>query len=196
MGRRRRFARNEVVFHEGDPAESFHLLLRGHAAVRITTSLGNVAMLRVLGPGQIFGELALIDPAPRNATLVALDASETLALHRQHLDELRQSHPSVDRLLLEAVIGEVRRLSAQLVELMYVPVDKRLHRRLVDLCSLYGGEPPVTIPLTQEDLAQLTGTTRPTANKVLRSAEEAELLRVGRGRIEVLDVEGLIRRGR
>lgn len=198
LARRRRFARNEVVFHAGDPGDSFHLLVTGHVAVRITTPLGDVAMLRLLGPGAIFGELALVDPAPRNATVVALDASETLSLHRQHLDQLRQTHPGVDRLLLEAVIGEVRRLSAQLVEVMYVPVDKRLHRRLVDLADIYGvgDEGHTSIPLTQEELAQLTGTTRPTANKVLRAAEGAGLVRVGRGRIEVLDVEGLARRGR
>lgn len=196
MARRRRFARNEVVFHEGDPADTFHLIDRGHVGVRMTTPLGDVGLLRVLGPGDAFGEMALIDPAPRNATIVALDACETLALHQQAFEALRHLHPQVDRLLLGAMVGEVRRLSEQVLELMYVPVDKRLHRRLVELAELYGGGSVLSIPLTQEDLAHVTGTTRQTANRILRRAEEAGLLKVGRGRIELLDVEGLARRGR
>jgi len=196
LGRRRRFARNEVVFHEGDPGDTLHVLTKGHVAVRITTPLGDVGMLRVLGPGQVFGELAVVDIAPRSATIVALDACETVALHRSHLDELRQAHPGIDRLLLAAMVDEVRRLSTQLLELMFVPVDKRLHRRLVDLARLFGTVAPVTVPLTQEALAQLAGTTRPTTNRALRAAEAAGLVRVSRGRIEVLDIDGLARRGR
>ena len=94
------------------------------------------------------------------------------------------------------MVGEVRRVSSQLLEVMYVPVHKRLYRRLVDLARLYGDGSAVSIPLTQEDLAQLTGTTRQTSNRFLGEAEDAGLLRVGRGRVEVLDVEGLARRGR
>ena len=196
VARRRRYVRNEVLFHEGDPADTFHILDRGHVAVRTSTPLGEVALLRVLGPGDAFGEMALMDPTPRMATIVALDPCETLTLHRDAFDRLRRDHPDIDRLLLAAMVGEVRRLSALTLELMYVPVDKRLHRRLVDLAAIYGDGGPVTIPLTQEDLAQLTGTTRQTSNRVLRAAEASGLLRVGRGRIELLDVEGLARQSR
>lgn len=78
--RRRRFARREVLFHEGDPGDTVH---RGRVAVRITTPSGDVATLRVRGPGEVIGELALLDSASRwLATVVALERSETLALHR------------------------------------------------------------------------------------------------------------------
>jgi CRP/FNR family cyclic AMP-dependent transcriptional regulator len=196
LARRRRFARNEVVFHDGDPGDTLHLILKGHVAVRVTTPLGDIALVRVLGPDQIFGELAIIDPAPRVGTVVALDACETLAIHTQVLDDLRERNPAIDRFLLEMVVHELRRLSAQLVEVMFVPVDKRIRRRLAELAELFGGEAPVTIPLTQEGLAQLTGTTRPTANRILQAAQEAGLVRVSRGRIEVLDIQKLERLAR
>lgn len=196
LARRRRFARNEVVFHEGDPGDTLHLIVHGHVAVRTTTPLGDVAMLRILGAGQIFGELALLAPGPRIATIAALESCETLSLRSDLLHDLRRTYPAVDRLFLDALVGEVRRLSAHVLELMYVAVDKRLHRRLVELARLYGGEVPVTIALTQQDLAELTGTTRPTANRVLRAAEVAGLVRVGRGRIEILEIEKLERLGR
>jgi CRP-like cAMP-binding protein len=197
--RRRRFKRGEVVFHEGDPGDSLHLIDRGHVAVKRSTPLGDVATLLVLGPGEFFGEMAVVAPGPRNATVVALDPVETLALLGDAFDDLRLTHPAVDRVLVHALVTEVRRLSALLVEAHYVGADKRIYLRLADLSRIFsvaGQDGPVVIPLTQEELAQLAGTTRPTANRVLRAAEESGALRVARGRIEVLDAPALARRGR
>jgi CRP-like cAMP-binding protein len=182
--RRRRFARREVVFHEGDPGDTLHLLRRGHVAVRMTTPMGDIATIRVLGPGELFGELAIIAPGPRNATVVALDQVETLALGGGDFTEVRRRHPAVDRLLLDSAVSEMMRLTAQLTEALFVPAPKRVLRRLVEVAALWNGE---AIPLTQDDLAQLAGTTRPTANRILKEAESAGLLAVSRGRITVLD---------
>jgi CRP-like cAMP-binding protein len=195
---RRRFRRGEVVFHEGDPGDSLHLIAKGHVAVRRTTPLGDVATLVVLGPGQHFGELVLVSPGSgRNGTVVALDAAETLTLQRDRLDALRAQHPTIDRFLLDALAKEVRRLSSLLSEALYVPVDKRVLRRLLEVAVAYGGDGPAgTVPLTQEDLAGLAGTTRPSVNKALKAAEAAGLITVSRGIIRLLDAEGLARRGR
>ena len=195
--RRRRFRRREVIFHEGDPGDSLHLLASGHVAVRVSTPLGDVATLRVLGPGDFFGELAIISEAPRNASVVALEAAETLSLYRSDIEELRRDHRDVDRLLLAAAAAEIRRLSSQLLDALYVPVPKRLARRLVELASLYEeASAPIVLPLTQEDLAELAGTSRPTVNKVLQNLEEAGALTVSRGRVTVLDSAVLERWGR
>jgi CRP-like cAMP-binding protein len=195
--RRRRFAKGEVVFHEGDPADAMHLVAKGHLAVRVTTPLGDAATLLILKPGDFVGEMAVVSPAPRNATVIALSSSETLAVHKDTLDELRAEHPAIDRLLIDALISEVRRLTALLLEALYVPVDKRTWRRMLDLAAIYSpGTEPAVIPLTQGDLAQLVGTTRPTLNKLLRSAEDDGLIRSGRGRLEIADLEALARRAR
>jgi CRP-like cAMP-binding protein len=198
LARRRRFGRGEIIFHEGDPGDAMHLLAKGRVAIRVTTPLGDIATLLVLGVGDHFGEMAVISSAPRNATAVALEPTETLSIHRAQFEELRQRHREVDRILLEAAIAEVRRLSHQLLEALYVPVDKRVVRRLLDLVAVYRveGEEPIIIPLTQEDLAQMAGTTRPTANKVLRAAEEAGVLAISRGRIDVIDTRALAKRAR
>ena len=198
LTRRWRFGRGDFIFYEGDPGDSMHLLAKGLVGVRVTTPLGDVATLLVIGPGGYFGEMALVSPAPRNATTVALEPVETLSIHRDHFDELRMREPSIDRFLLDTAIAEVRRLSHRLLEALYVPAEKRVLRRLLELVDLYGTatEASTTIPLTQEDLAQLAGTTRPTANKVLRAAEDAGTVLIGRGRIEVLDAAALARRAR
>jgi CRP-like cAMP-binding protein len=195
--RRRRFRRGEVVFHDGDPGDTLHLVAKGHFAVRATTPMGDTAMLRVFRPGDCFGELAVIEPAPRAGTVVALEDGDTLSLSHLELAELRARHPGVDHLLTRALIGEVRRLARALVEALYLPVEQRLWRRLVDLADIYGdGSATTTVPFTQEDLAQLAGTTRPTANKVLRAGEHSGVVRMARGRIDVLDIEAARALGR
>lgn len=201
LARRRRFARNEIIFHEGDPGDTLHLIDRGHIAARVTTPLGDVATLVVLGPGQHFGELALVTGSnKRNSTVVALDAVETLSIHRDEWDQLRSRHGDIDRFLVSALATELTRSSQRLLEALYLPVDKRVLRRLVDLVPVFAPDgnaaTTVTVPLTQEDVAGLAGTSRPSANRVLRAAEDAGLVKVSRGKVEILDVEGLRRKAR
>jgi CRP/FNR family cyclic AMP-dependent transcriptional regulator len=196
--RRRRFAHQEVLFHEGDPGDSLHLVSRGHVALRIHTPLGDVATVRIVRPGEFFGELAVVSPGPRNATAAALDAVETISISRALLAELLDEHPEIESIILEALVTEVRRLAQQVVEAMYVPVDKRIWRRLQEMAPIFGTDdtPATTIPITQDVLAQLSGCTRPTANRVLRIGEEAQVIKMTRGRIEILDPAALRHRAR
>jgi len=195
--RRRRFKRNEVVFHDGDPGDTLHLIVKGHFTVRITTPLGDVATLRVLGPGEHFGELAVLQPGPRSGGVVSLDAGETMALHRDAMTELRKRIPQIDAVLTSALIDEVRRLAGALVDALYVPAEQRVWRRLADLVDTFAADDvPVVIPMTQDDLAQLAGTTRPTANRVLRAGAEKGVVVLARGRIEIHELAALRRLAR
>jgi CRP/FNR family cyclic AMP-dependent transcriptional regulator len=196
--RRRRFKRGEIVFHEGDPGDTLHLLAKGRVKVRVTTPLGASATLSVLGTGSIFGELALLSGADRRAaTVTCLEAVETLGIHRDAFNELRDRQPRVDQVLVRILAAQLPELSARLLEALFVPADKRVLRELLRVAEVYG--PPgdaVAIPLTQEDLAELAGTTRPTVNKVLRTIEDAGALRLGRGRIELQRPELIARQAR
>ena len=193
MARRRKFRHNEAIFREGDPGDTVHLIDRGHVAVRTTTPAGEVLTVRIIGPGDLFGELAVLDPGPRAATTVALDAVETLSLHRDVVEQLRLEHSSVDRLLLRASQREVRRLSLALSEVLYTPVPTRLARHLSRLTQVFGGD---VLPLTQDDLAGLCGTTRQTANHVLQELQSAGIITLGRGKLTIVDLEGLARAAR
>lgn len=198
MARRRRFAPREVVFHEGDPAESMHIVVRGHFAVRITTPLGEVATVRVIRAGEFFGELAVIAPGPRNATLVALDRAETLSISKALLDDLRARRPAVDGVITAALVHEVRRLTVALVEALYLPADKRVLQRLLDLSGRLGSDdgPLDVVPVTQEELAQLAGVARETANRVLQRSVEQGAIALSRGKVEILDRAALTRQAR
>jgi CRP/FNR family cyclic AMP-dependent transcriptional regulator len=186
--RRRRFGKGEVIFHEGDPGETLHLVDKGQIGMRVHTPLGDVAMVRVLGPGEFFGELTVVSPGPRNATAVALTPAETLSVRREQFADLRSRFPEIERVLVEALVHEVRRLATQVVEATYVPAEKRVWRQLDALRTTFGGadEPSNTLPITQEVLAELAGCTRPTVNQVLRAGQDEGAIQLHRGRIDVV----------
>ena len=104
--RRRRFARGEVLFHQGDPGDSLHLIVKGRVSVRTATPRGDRAILRVLGPDQVVGEFALVSPAPRAATVTALEPTETMTLDRATFADLRTKCPGVDDFLLVASVDD------------------------------------------------------------------------------------------
>ena len=195
--RRRKFAAGEVIFHEGDRGDSVHLIERGHVAVRVGTPLGDVATLTMLGPGSAFGELALIDGNERrSATVVAIDATDTRVVDHGEFERLRREYPQIERFLVELLAAQVRRVSGLAVEAMFVPADIRVLRRLLEVAQQFGENGGTVIALTQDDLASMAGTTRPTANRVLKRAETDGLLRLGRGRIEIIDADRLTKRAR
>ncbi len=193
---RRSFRRGQTLFLEGDVGDSLHLLLKGRVAIRVATPDGDVATLAVLGPGACFGEQALLArDARRTASVVALEAVETRMLHRRDFDDLRARQPTVERFLVDVLAAQVRRLSQQVLDALHVPADRRVVKRLADLADLYvAGSLPVDIPIRQEDLASMAGTTRPTANRVLKQLEEAEVVSVRRGCVTVRDLDELRRR--
>ena len=94
LARRRTFQRGEVVIHQNDPADSLHLIAKGRFAVRVMTPLGEPATLAVCGPGDMFGEMALIgEQTRRSATVEALEDAETLCVHELDFGRLRRDHP-------------------------------------------------------------------------------------------------------
>ena len=191
-GRRRRFDRGEVVFHRDDPADTMHLVRSGCLAVRVTTPLGDVATLQLLGPGQSFGELALLRPGHvRTATVQALGPAETYALSQRDVDQLRAAHPEIGDHLLQLMADRVADLTERLVEALYTPAPQRVRRMLEGLAERYG-EPSgdAVIPLTQDDLAGLAGTSRLTVNRVLQDMRRRGQVELSRGRIRIVGRAG------
>lgn len=196
--RRRKFARREVLFHEGDLGDSVHLVASGHIGLRVTTPLGDTATMRVLGPGEFFGELAVLDAGPRSATAIAFDRVETLTIQRTQFDQLITQSGATRHVLTAALSTEIRRLAAALTEAMYLPADERFWRRVLDMLEVFAGADATSgeIPLTQEELAQLAGATRPTVNRLLRDAQEHDAVTLRRGAVHVDDIAWVRRHAR
>jgi CRP/FNR family cyclic AMP-dependent transcriptional regulator len=188
-GRRRTFAPGEVICHESDIADTLHLIMKGRVAATVTSRYGQQLTFALMGEEEYFGELALLSPdSVRTATVRALEVTETRSIRRVDFEALRRDHPGVNELLVRMLAARATRLSQRLQEALYVAVETRIRRRLVELAELYGGGAPgTTIPLTQEDLAGLAGTARATVNRVLRQEEMRGTLSLGRHRITIID---------
>jgi CRP-like cAMP-binding protein len=192
--RRRRFGRDEVVFHEGDPGDTLHVIDKGRVLVEVTTSRGDVAALAVRGPGEVIGELAVVGDGRRTARVTTLEPTETLTLDQRILEDLRATDPRVDRYLVELLAQKLGETSSQLMEVLFVPVEKRVLRVVDRLAEAFddGGE-IITVRVRQEDIAAMAGTRRQTANRPLKTAEAEGAIRIRRGRVEVIDRDVLAR---
>jgi len=196
IAKRRRFGRNEVVFHRGDPADTLHLIVRGRFAARVETDVGDLVTVSVHGPGEAFGELALIDlEQSRSTTVAALEPGETYAVRRNDFSRLRQEYPGVNEVLVRLLAARVRRMSELYVEALFVDAETRVLRRLHELAALYGqGAPGTVIPLPQKEIAGLAGTSRATVNRVLRAEAARGSVDLHRGQTRIVDPAALARR--
>jgi CRP-like cAMP-binding protein len=190
----RRYDRGVVLFHEGEAGGSLYVLMRGRVAVRVTTPDGDTATLNVIGPGAAFGELSLLESATmRTATVQAIEPVQTLVLRQADFERLRRSYPSVDRLLVDYLAAQVRRLSERLTEALCFEARTRVLRRLLDLDSVFESGP---VPVTQEEISTMAGTTRPTVNRVMQDLAETGIIELRRGRFVVVDSTALARAAR
>lgn len=201
VARRRRYEAGSLLLRQGDDALSLLVIESGRVAVRFGTPTGESVILAVIGAGEVVGELGLVDPGhERTASVVAVDDVVAWALRHDAVARVRRQHAGVDDFLLTVMARQVRRLTRMVAEALYVPAEQRVARRLSEAAEAFAepgaaADAVVTVPLTQEELAQLAGTTRPTANQALKNLERRHLLRVARGRVELLDVPGLRARG-
>ena len=197
MMRRRAYRRSEVVFHQGDPGQMLHLVYAGRLKVVAPSEGGEEAVLAIVGPGDLVGDLALLDGGPRSATVVALEPVETGILSRaDFLALLRRSPPVVDS-LLATLAQTIRRLSEDVGDLMFLDLHGRLAKRLLELADAHGsatdGSIEIQVAFTEEELSGMIGATRPRVNKLLGYYEgRGAITRRGR-RIVVLRPEMLRR---
>lgn len=186
---RRKYRDGDTLFHQGDPGDTVHLLDRGHVAIKVVARSGITVTLDVLGPGSVFGEQTLVDPSlRRSASVVAMVPVETLVIRRDDFAEVQRRHPSINNVLVEILAAQVRRLSDQLLDAHSMSAEQRVVKRLVRLARQFSDGEAATVPVTQEELASLAGTTRPTANRALQPLVDAGVVRLGRGRIHIDDV--------
>jgi CRP/FNR family cyclic AMP-dependent transcriptional regulator len=199
--RTRRFRRGEVIFHQGDPGDALFIVMSGAIKIMLPSDTGEEAILATLRPGDVFGELALLDGAPRSATATAIEASETVILPRDQFRELLATEPAIRDALLASIAGELRRLTNHVEELHFLDITGRLASRLVRIAGDAGtrqadGSIRLRAPLTQGDLAAMIGCTRQSVNKLLGMFTDDGLIRLERDSIVVIDLEGLARAAR
>ena len=131
--RQRRFRRNEVIFHQGDPGDSLHIIASGAVKIVLPSAEGEEAIIATLREGDFFGELALLDGAPHSATATALEPAETMMLPRPVFHDLLDRDPGLRDALLAGLVAELRRLTGHVEELHFLDLAGRLAMRLTRL---------------------------------------------------------------
>jgi len=197
--RLRRFRRGETVFHQGDPGDALFVLASGSVKVVLPSDEGaEPAIVAILGPGEFFGELAILDGAPHSATIVAVEATETLVLHRDAFLGLIDSDAGLRRALLASLAAEIRRLTGHVEDLHFLDLPGRLASRILRLARSGGledgtGSIRIPWPYTQSELAGMIGGSRQSVNRLLADLSDQGLVRVERDQLVVLDADRLAR---
>jgi CRP-like cAMP-binding protein len=198
--RRRRFRKGEVIFHQGDPGDSLHIVASGAVKIALPSTEGEEAIIATLRPGDFFGELSLLDGAPRSATAAAVEASETLVLPRDAFRELLATSAPLRDALLSALATELRRLTGHVEDLHFLDIAGRLASRLAHLAreaEPEGGYPNGVItlnwPYTQSDLAAMIGATRQSVNRLLADLVDQDLVRIEHETLVIPDLDQLDR---
>jgi CRP-like cAMP-binding protein len=197
-GRRRRYRRGAVVFHEGGGSDAIVVVLAGRVKVSTATADGKEVVLAFRGPGDLLGELSAIDGDARSATVGALEPVEAAVVSASEFRAFLSAHPRVAILLLEMLARRLRDADRKRVEFGAHDTLGRVAARLVELADRYG-EPVtdgvrITLPLSQEELAGWTGSSREAVGKALHALRGLGWVRTERRRITVLEMEPLRRR--
>jgi CRP-like cAMP-binding protein len=193
----RRFRRGETIFHQGDPGDALFVIASGSVKVVLPSDEGaEPAIVAILGAGEFFGELAILDGAPHSATIVTVEPTETLVLHRDAFLGLIDSDPGLRRALLASLATEIRRLTGHVEDLHFLDLPGRLASRIVRLAASAGattGEVRIAWPYTQSELAGMIGGSRQSVNRLLADLTDQGLVRLERDHLVVADLERLAR---
>jgi len=192
---RRRYRRGEVIFHQGDPGDALHIVARGRVKIVLTSPEGDEAIVATVRPGDFFGELTLIDGAPRSATATAVEAVETLVLARERFRQLLTTSPVLRDNLEVSLAAEVRRMNEHVEELHFLDLEGRIAAHLARLVQRERPEARGSVELpfdySQGDLAAMIGGARQSVNRVLRGLEREGLVRIEGDRLFISDVAKL-----
>jgi CRP/FNR family transcriptional regulator, cyclic AMP receptor protein len=165
----RRYPRGQVVFTTGDPSDSLLVTITGRIKVVVRSADGGELMLAVVGPGELIGEIGVIDAGPRSADAETLEATEVLLMPGAAVLDLLGRHPAMSMRLLQAVTANLRRLTDATADLVFLDLPRRVAKVLLEHPRDARGT--VDLKMSQEQLAHRVAGTRQSVNQALRGFE-------------------------
>jgi CRP/FNR family transcriptional regulator, cyclic AMP receptor protein len=198
--RRERFRAGQRIFVEGEHGDRLYVIDSGKVKISQRAPDGREQLQTVLGPPQMFGELAVYDPGPRTSTATALTSVRTLALDGAQLRGWVADQPEIAERLLRLLARRLRRTIENWTDVISHDVPARLAKQLLQLAQQFGcqedGATDVWHDLTQEELAQLLGASRENVNKALAEFSARGWIRLADKGVMILDSERLTQRAR
>jgi len=191
----RAYGAGEVIFEKGSPGQGLMAVLSGRVRISSPSPEGREIVLNIIHPGQIFGEIALLDGKERTADATAMEACELLILERRDFVPFLEKHPDICLRLIAVLCERLRRTTEQVEDVLFLDLQARLAKTLLHLVDAHGR--PVSngvalgAKLSQRDLANMIGASRESVNRQLSLWEEEGLISRDRGAITILDSAAL-----
>ena len=192
----RRYRARETIFHEGDPGQLLYMVQAGQVRIFVNGLDGSETSVILVGrPGQVFGELAIIDGLPRSASAIAVDDTVLLTLDRDSFRRHMSQTPQLALNFMQALSRRLRYNTRQYNSVISLDVARRLAGKLLELAQDYGVVEPagvrINTVLNQSELASLIGASRERTNKALGILRSERLIAIRDGAVLILDAEGL-----
>ena len=192
---RRTYGRNQFLWYQGDDGAHLIVVASGLVKVVLSSPQGGEVVLTTLGPGEISGELAVLDGSPRSASVVAAEPTTVLLLTRATVLDTLNRYPSVLDALLRSLGNLIRRITEQAGDFVFLDLGGRVAKLLLHLAEAHGASSTVLdLRLTQSDLAAMVGATRPAVNRVLQHLAGRGVIEVDGQRIVLVNLAELRRR--
>jgi len=194
---RRHHRRNEVIFHQGDPADHMHIILEGRIRISVASDDGREMSLALLQPGEFFGEMALLDNSNRSATATAIVPSETIVLFRQDFLEFLSDNPEVASEVNRTLVQRLRSSNQMLGDMVFLDVPTRVAKQLLALVETYledgAVDGVIPVPVSQDELAHLVGASRETVSRALNNYRRMGILSTSNRLVTINDLSRLER---
>ncbi len=190
LTRERSYPKGSVILFEDDPGDALFIVRQGRVKVVLIGEDGREVILGILGVGEHFGELSLIDGQPRSAHVIAMEESQLYVLRREDFRRRVSESPTVAWALLVEMSRRLRRADDQIGSLVLLDVDGRIARLLLDAAD-EGGSPTIHKRLTHQTIAHMIGASRETVSRAMREFQDRGLIAVERRQISIADRQGL-----
>ena len=181
---RRAFPKGRTIVAEGEPSQSLYILLSGRAKVQRSDSDGKEVILAVLGPGECFGEMSLIDDAPRSASVITLESCDFMAINKDSFKEILAENHDISLKIMKGLVKRLREADKKIETLALLDVYGRVARVLLDFSEVVNGERIVKSKLPRQEIAKMIGASREMVSRVMKVLEvDGYIVPTGEGRL-------------
>lgn len=168
---RESFSRGRVVFAAGEPSDSLYVILKGRVKIQMADAEGKEVILAVLGPGEFFGEMSLIDDQARSATVVTLDSCEFLTVRKDDFRRCLSENSEMAALIMRGLVKRLREADRKIESLALLDVYGRVARVLLEFSEMEDGRRVLRDKLQRQDVAKMIGASREMVSRVMKGLE-------------------------
>jgi CRP/FNR family cyclic AMP-dependent transcriptional regulator len=179
----RRIARGASIVHAGDRTDFVYLVLSGSLKVLVSDEEGREVILSMLGPGELFGEMGVLDENPRSATVVAVTPCDLVVIAKHDFKRCLQENFEVSHYIMRNLVTRLRKADRKIESLALMDVYGRVARLLLDMAENVGGERVVTRKISKQDIAKMIGASREMVSRVMKDLQLQGLIEEGDGKI-------------